>query len=469
MTPLPPRCKLNFAPLGPFSGMMTEAPSQPRPNAVESLEFLRVSSDPKARRIVLAAMLLTAFVVAVEGTVTGAIMPVVVGAIGGFDLFSWTFGAYLIVAALAMPVYGRLADQHGRKRLFLIAVVLFLFGSWLCGMATSMPALITFRAVQALGAAGMTPLAITIIGDVTTPAERPHFLGYVSAIWGFAAIVAPLMGAWLIGHLSWSYVFWMPLPIGVLVVAVVVLWFEETGQHHQSGQRTGILQLDLWRTPVVRVALLSGFLCGAQLMVVTAFVPSFLTGVLAGAPMSGAIAIGLMSVSWTCGNMSISRVMRKFRYRTLATWASLGVVGAAALLWAGTWLHQPLLIHAGCVAAGFGLGINSITFNVAVQSNVPGRERGQATTLFYLSRTLGQAAGSTILGMLLDLLVAQRAPDLGAVDDLMRSGQHSPLITQALDHGLVVIFLCGIVLSLFILATSLRTPKTLEVSHAVES
>ena len=428
-----------------------------------------MSSTAKARRIVLAAMLLSAFMAAMEGTVTGAIMPVVVGAIGGFELFSWTFGAYLLVAAIAMPVYGRLADHHGRKNLFLTAVVLFLFGSWLCGMATSMPALIAFRAVQALGAAGMTPLAITIIGDVTTPAERPHYLGYVSAVWGFAAIVAPMMGAWLIAHFNWSYVFWMPLPVGALVIAVVVLWFEETGtHHHQTGPRAGILQLDLWRSPIIRIALLSALLCGAELMAVTAFVPTYLTGVLEGPPMSGAIAIGLMSVSWTAANMSISRVMRRFRYRSLAVWASAGLNAAAALLWLGAHLHLPVLIYASCCAAGLGLGINSITFNVAVQSNVPGRERGQATTLFYLARTLGQAAGSTMLGMLLNLLVAREAPDLGAVDELMRSGDHSPLIALALDHGLSVVFLGSIGLSLIILLAGVMTPKTLEISHALD-
>lgn len=428
-----------------------------------------MSNSAKARRIVLASMLLSAFMAAMEGTVTGAIMPVVVGAIGGFELFSWTFGAYLLVAAIAMPVYGRLADHKGRKMLFLAAVILFLFGSWLCGMATTMPALIAFRAVQALGAAGMTPLAITIIGDVTTPAERPHYLGYVSAVWGFAAIVAPLMGAWLIGHLSWPYVFWMPLPVGAVVIAVVVLWFEETGTHHHAtGPRPGILQLDLWRTPVVRVALLSAFLCGAELMAVTAFVPTYLTGVLEGAPMSGGIAIGLLSVAWTCANMSVSRIMRRHRYRTLAVWASAGVVGAAALMWLGVRLHQPALIYGACMAAGFGLGINSITFNVAVQSNVPGRERGQATTLFYLARTLGQAAGSTVLGLLLNKLVAREAPDLGAVDELMRSGQHSQLIAHALDHGLEAVFLCSVVLSVVILAAGAATPKTLEISHSVE-
>ena len=424
----------------------------------------------KARRIVLAAMMLTAFLAAVEGTVTGAIMPVVVGAIGGFELFSWTFGAYLLVAALAMPVYGRLADHKGRKFLFLTAVVLFLFGSWLCGMASSMPALIAFRAVQALGAAGMTPLAITIIGDVTSPEERPHYLGYVSAIWGFAAIVAPLMGAWLIAHLSWSYVFWMPLPVGAVVILVVVLWFEETGTHHQqAGPRAGILQLDLWRTPVVRIALLSALLSGAELMAVTAFVPTYLTGVLEGATLSGAVALGLLSVAWTCGNMSISRVMRRFRYRSLAVWSAVGLIASAVLLWLGARLHQPVLIDAACAGAGLGMGISSITFNVAVQSNVPGRERGQATTLFYLARTLGQAAGSALLGVLLNLLVARDAPDLGKVDELMRSGQHSPLIAHALDNGLSVVFLCSIALGLAILAAGSFTPKTLHVSHSVES
>jgi len=99
---------------------------------------------------------------------------------------------------------------------------------------------------------------------------------------------------------------------------------------------------------------------------------------------------------------------------------------------------------------------------------VPGRERGQATTLFYLARTLGQAAGSTLLGLLLNLLVAREAPNLGDVDELMRSGQHSPLIAGALDHGLVVVFLCSVALSLIVLIAGALTPKSLHVSHSVE-
>lgn len=422
----------------------------------------------RARRIVIASMFLSTFMAAMEGTVTGAVMPVVVGAIGGFELFSWTFSAYLLVSAVTMPIYGRLADLKGRKLIYLISVLLFLLGSWLCGMAHSMPALIAFRAVQALGAAGMTPLAITIIGDVTTPAERPHFLGYISAIWGCAAIAGPLIGAWLIDHFSWSYVFWMPIPFGVLVIAIVLLWFEETGKHHQSGERTPIAGLALWRTPVVRVALASSFLCGAELLAVTAFVPTFLAGVLDQGPMSGAIAIGLMSITWTLTNMTLSRIMMRHRYRTLAVWGSMGLVLSAAILVAGALAHQAALIHFACTLMGVGLGLNSITFNVAVQSNVPGRERGQATTLFYLSRTLGQAAGSGGLGMVLNALVAREAPDLGAIDELMRKGGQSAAIQAALDHGLTLVFGGSLLIAIAILITAALTPRHLAVSHSAE-
>jgi MFS family permease len=314
----------------------------------------------------------------------------------------------------------------------------------------------------------MTPLAITIIGDVTTPAERPHFLGYVSAVWGFAAIAGPLVGAWLISHFSWSYVFWMPKPCGIAVIAIVLLWFEETGQHHQSGNHTPITQLALWRTPVVQVALASAFLCGAELLAVTAFVPTFLAGVLDQVPMSGAIAIGLMSVTWTATNMTASRIMMRHRYRSLAVFGSVGLALACAVLVAGAWLHQAVLVHSACMAMGFGMGLNSITFNVAVQSNVPGRERGQATTVFYLFRTLGQAAGSTGLGLVLNFWVAREAPDLGAVDELMREGGHSPAIAAALDHGLEMVFLCSLAIALATLFAAMLTPKTLAVSHSAE-
>jgi MFS family permease len=348
-------------------------------------------------------------------------------------------------------------------------VTFFLIGSYLCGIAHTMPELIVFRAVQALGSAGMVPLSITIIGDVTTPAERPHYLGYISAVWGFAAIVAPLIGAWLIQHLSWSYVFWMPIPVGAVVMLFVGFWFQETGKHHhQEGPRPSYVALDLWRTPVVRVALLSGFLCGVLLMSVTAFVPTFLTGVLDQGPMAGGLALGLMSVSWTTTNMTLSRIMRKFRYRSLASIGSVIAVLACAGLALAANAQQVVAVYGACLCLGFGLGANSITFNVAVQSNVPGRERGQATTLFYLARTLGQALGATLLGWLLDLWVAAEVPGLGAVDELMRADHRSPEVAMALAHGLDRVFLCGVAISLTVLAASLITPKTLHASYAVE-
>src|ERR1700689_4058042 len=154
-----------------------------------------MSEKPARRELVIAAMLISTFMAAVEVTVISTAMPTIVAKLGGFSLFSWAFGAYLLTQAVVTPLYGRLADSFGRKRDYLASPGLFLVGSLLCGCAWSMASLIVFRAVQGVGGGGLAPLATIIIGDVSAPAERPRMMGYVSGIWGISAIIGPLLGA----------------------------------------------------------------------------------------------------------------------------------------------------------------------------------------------------------------------------------------------------------------------------------
>ena len=149
------------------------------------------------------------FVSAIESTIIATAMPSIVGELGGFDLFSWVFTIFLLSQAVSIPIYGRLADMFGRKKVFFIGVGLFLTGSVLCGFAWGMVPLICFRAIQGLGAGAVQPIAATILGDIYTPAERAHVQGLISSVFGVSAIVGPSLGAFLIAHVSWSAVFWV--------------------------------------------------------------------------------------------------------------------------------------------------------------------------------------------------------------------------------------------------------------------
>ena len=155
------------------------------------------------------------FMAAVESTIVSTAIPTIVATLGGFHLLSWVFAAYLLTQAATIPVYGRLADLYGRKRVLIVGCGVFLVGSALCGFAWNMPALVAFRALQGLGAGAIIPVATTIVGDIYPAAERGRVQGYVSSIWGIAAVTGPLLGAFLVQHVGWQTVFWVNLPIGV--------------------------------------------------------------------------------------------------------------------------------------------------------------------------------------------------------------------------------------------------------------
>src|SRR5579884_976449 len=154
----------------------------------------------RQRRLILAASLMATFMAAVESTIVATAMPTIIADLGGFRLFSWVFAAYLLTQAVSVPVYGRLADIYGRKRVFFTGAGVFLAGTTLCGFAASMPVLILCRAIQGLGGGAVQPIAATILGDIYAPAERARVQAYSSTVFGVSAIAGPMLGAFIVEH-----------------------------------------------------------------------------------------------------------------------------------------------------------------------------------------------------------------------------------------------------------------------------
>lgn len=184
------------------------------------------------RLLVLYACIGFILISSIEGTIVATVMPEIVGDLGGFDLFSWVFTGYLLTQAVIIPIYGRLADVHGRRKMLLIATVLFALGSILCGCAWSMLSLIVFRVAQGIGAGGLVPISQTVVGDLYTPVERARISGYLSSMWAIGSIIGPLLGAFLIAHTVWSMVFWINVPIAAVAALMLVLWLKEEPQPH---------------------------------------------------------------------------------------------------------------------------------------------------------------------------------------------------------------------------------------------
>lgn len=479
------------------------------------------------RRVILAAMLISTFMAAVEVTVISTAMPTIVAKLGGFALFSWAFGIYLLAQTVMTPVYGKLADLYGRKIVYLGSTALFLLGSLLCGFAWSMISLIAFRAIQGLGGGGLTPLGTIIISDISPPADRPRLLGYVSGVWGVAAIVGPLLGAVFVDGLGWSFVFWVNLPVGIVTmilvgrflheqamprrrridllgsallmlgvgaIMVALVQFEQLGARaiagllasgaaalvllvrHERHVAEPMLPAHLWRRPIVVAADASALLCGGLMIGLTAFLPTYVQGVEGASTLAAGFTLGLMTVSWTSASMGIGRFMAALSYRTIAIAGSASLVAGSVLVLGSASGWGGLGLDLGCALVGAGLGLNSLVFIVAIQSNVVRQDRGRATSLFYFARLLGQALGAAAFGGVLNMGILRAGPaaqnlvrDL--VEPLRRAHLPAPERQRLVDvlagalHGVFVLALAVAVLALIV---ALIVPGRLRPVHDAE-
>ncbi len=170
---------------------------------------------------VITAGLLAAFLSALDTTILSTVMPTIVFELGGLNLYSWVFAVYMVMTAVSMPVWGKLADSLGKERLFIAAVTLFLSGSVLCGLSRSMLALIIFRGIQGIGAGGLSSVPFAMISMYYPSRERGKALGVLSSAWGISSVIGPALGSAIVATLSWPWVFYINLPLGVIAIALV--------------------------------------------------------------------------------------------------------------------------------------------------------------------------------------------------------------------------------------------------------
>ena len=398
---------------------------------------------------VMAAM----FLAALDQTIVGTAMPTIARQLGGVNRYTWVITVYLLTSTAVVPVVGKLSEQLGRKRVFLTAIVAFLAGSALCGLAPSMNWLIAFRGLQGIGAGMLTGTAFAVIADLFSPAERGKYTGMVAGVFGIASVIGPLVGGGLTDHAGWRWVFYVNIPIGAAVLAVLARTFPSMRRAgvrpridfagaaliaagaallvlgaslegtngwgyppvgialvggvallvaallHERRTPEAVLPPELFRSSIFSVATAVTFLMGAVMFGAITYIPLFLQDVVGvHATSSGLTMLPLMAglvVASIGGGQLISRTGR---YRIQAI-AGMGAVAVGILL--TTLLDarsSQAQVTPAMVILGLGLGLSMPVFNVVSQNAVPQRLMSSATSAVQFSRQIGATLGLAVMG-----------------------------------------------------------------------
>ncbi len=402
------------------------------------------------------ALFIATFMCAIEGTIVSTAMPTIVGDLRGVALMNWVFSIFLLTNAIATPIYGKLADSIGRKPIFMVGTTIFILGSVMSGFSQSMMGLIAWRAIQGIGGGAILPVANTIIADIYPLEKRAQVLGLNSSAWGIASVIAPLLGGFIVDNLSWHWIFFINLPIGVIVLLMIQFFLQEEKQKIDSHMDIGgtiwltitllaimyafqiigqtvinwqvvagciiltvvggimfirkerlasdpLIPMELFsqRTFVVQnlvIALMSGFLIAYEV-----YLPDWTQGILGLRASMAGFAVTPSSLMWIVGSFIAGKLLVKLSPNQIIN-ISLAFILVGAIVMVLIQAYTPfvafLLISTIC---GTGFGLTTTTSIISVQNVVKPSEIGVATSFNTLCRTLGQTLMISVFGIVMNM------------------------------------------------------------------
>lgn len=462
------------------------------------------------KKSIVIAIMIAMFLGAVEGTIVTTAVPTITKSLNGFELISWVFSAYLLTTAVSTPIYGKLSDLYGRKRMYFVGILTFLIGSSLCGLSRNMIQLIGFRALQGIGAGAIVTVGYTIIGDVFPPSERARIQGWLSSVWGVASLIGPFAGGFIIDTLSWHWIFFINIPFGILSIIILETGLKENFKRKKHN-------IDYAGTFVISAAILSflsGLMAGgksgkffAQLPVILigasaifivifyyiekkaeepifpfeifkkstavanaicfvasgiiigadVYLPVYIQNVLGYRPAISGLSLAPMSVSWMMSAIILSKAIPKYGERTITAVSALILLTGSVFLSSLEVDSSLIEIIFVVFFMGFGFGGIFTTLTIAVQSSVDFGKRGAATASNTLLSAVGQTIGVSVFGNLLNMGIVKYFGNRGIIGvdpDNLYSGQKisdafsAEQVHEAVNSGLHEVFVMFVVFSI---------------------
>lgn len=445
--------------------------------------------NTKNRVWILAALMSTMTLAAMDITIISTAIPQIVSEIGGFQKFTWVFSIYLLAQTITIPIYGKFSDLFGRKKILFFGIIVFLLGSISSGFAWNIESLIAFRALQGIGAGSIMATVNTIAGDIYTVEERARIQGYLSSIWGVSAILGPSLGGAIAEFINWRWIFFINLPIGALSLFLLTYFFKEKVEVKKTkidfkgallimitlslvlvflleiGQQWAIISWQsillliaiiiltvitykveekrdyaimpiwLWKNPTIRNTSLAMIGMGLVMMGPETFLPTFTQSSLGLGIIASGFILASMSIGWPTASALSGRIYLNIGFRkTSMIGASLLIVGFLFFLL----LPHPqsiALLVVNQIIIGAGFGLLSTPSLVGAQAMVGWEEKGVVTSSVIFARNLGQSIGASLVGAIFNLSLINQLKkdkiDLGGYKDNILSFLQNPQLAPS--------------------------------------
>lgn len=451
-----------------------------------------ITLDQRSKVLILIGVLLGLFLSALDQTIVSTALPRIVADLKGIELIGWVSTSYLLASTAMVPIYGKLSDIYGRKYVLLFGIAVFLLGSLLCGLAGDMTQLVVFRGLQGFGAAALTSTAFAIPADLFAPAERARYMGMFGAVFGLSSVVGPFIGGLLTDNLSWHWVFFVNLPLGVVALGFIIAKLPRLHSGLKpaidyAGAATllltvipfllaltldkndfpwtsplivslfavsvvgliffllierraesPILPLHLFRIRTFTLTAMIGVTVGATLFAAIFFLSLYLVNVLGVSATAAGTTLIPLTLSLVVGAMVSSQIVQRTgRYK----WV---IIGGMAIIVASLWWLTTLtpetsiwMVRLRMIALGLGLGPSMPILNLAMQNAVPRTDLGAATASRQFFQQIGQVVGSAVFGALLtSVLTTTLSANLAPIQAQLPPAMAATFDSSALRNGI---------------------------------